>query len=129
MSSMTVAQLADACAGPTPPLVIDVRRREAFLKDSKTIGGALRRDPERVDAWAGELPSAEKVVVSCVHGHEVSQGVARALKAGGRDAYFLDAGFADWQAAGRHVMPSRRLQALAESHPSGPRSIASPAGG
>ena len=100
MNSITVAQLADALAGPTPPLVIDVRRREAFLKDTKTLAGALRRDPERVEAWARELPGADTIVVSCVHGHEVSQGVARALEAGGRDARFLEGGFADWQAAG-----------------------------
>jgi rhodanese-related sulfurtransferase len=100
MSSMTVAQLADSLRGATPPLVIDVRRREAFLKDTKTIAGALRRDPERVPEWARELPRAGQVVVTCVHGHEVSQGVARALNAEGRHAFFLEGGFADWQSAG-----------------------------
>lgn len=100
MNSITVAQLSDALASATPPLVIDVRRREAFLKDTKTIAGSLRRDPDRVESWAQELPGAERIVVSCVHGHEVSQGVARALGAGGRDACFLEGGFADWQAAG-----------------------------
>ena len=100
MNSMTVARLSEMLGSSTPPLVIDVRRREAFMKDTKTLAGALRRDPEQVAAWARELPGAETVVVSCVHGHEVSQGVARALKAQGRDAYFLEGGFAEWQAAG-----------------------------
>ena len=100
MSGMSVAQLSQALATQTPPLVIDVRRREAFLKDSKTLGGALRRDPDRVLAWAGELPAADTVVVACVHGHQVSQGVAEALNAAGRRAYFLEGGFADWEAAG-----------------------------
>ena len=100
MTAMTTAQLSDALASATPPLVIDVRRREAFLKDRKTIGGGLRRDPEAVDAWARELPGADRIVVTCVHGHEVSQGVARALQAGGREAYFLEGGLAAWQAAG-----------------------------
>lgn len=100
MNSMTVAQLSEVLSSATPPLVIDVRRREAFLKDNKTLAGALRRDPERVGAWARELPAAEKIVVSCVHGHEVSQGVAKALEAEGRDAYFLEGGFAEWQAGG-----------------------------
>ena len=100
MSGMTVTELSEALATSTPPLVIDVRRREAFLKDTKTLGGALRRDPDRVSAWARELPSAETVVVACVHGHQVSQGVAEALNAEGRKAYFLEGGFADWQAAG-----------------------------
>ena len=100
MSGMSVAQLSQALEGHAPPLVIDVRRREAFAKDSKTLGGALRRDPDRVSAWARELPSAESVVVACVHGHQVSQDVAEALNAEGRSAYFLEGGFAAWQAAG-----------------------------
>ena len=100
MNSMTVARLSEMLGSSTPPLVIDVRRREAFMKDTKTLAGALRRDPEQVAAWARELPGAETVVVSCVHGHEVSQGVAGALTAQGRDAYFLEGGFAEWQAAG-----------------------------
>ena len=100
MHGMSVAQLSQALASSTPPLVIDVRRREAFLQDTKTLGGALRRDPDRVSAWARELPGAETVVVACVHGHQVSQDVAEALNAEGRKAYFLEGGFADWQAAG-----------------------------
>lgn len=100
MNIMTVGQLSAALDSARPPLVIDVRRREAFLKDSKIIGGALRRDPESVSAWARELPGADEVVVSCVHGHEVSQSVAQALSAAGREAFFLEGGFADWQTAG-----------------------------
>jgi hypothetical protein len=53
-----------------------------------------------VSAWAPELPSAETVVVACVHGHQVSQGVAEALNAQGRRACFLEGGLAAWQAAG-----------------------------
>ena len=100
INAMTVEQLSESLSGAAPPLVIDVRRREAFLKDTKTIAGALRRDPEQVAAWAAELPSAEKVVVYCVNGHEVSQNVAKALRSEGREAFFLEAGFAGWQAAG-----------------------------
>lgn len=100
MSGMTVAELSKALSSANPPLVIDVRRREAFTKDTKMLGGALRRDPESVAAWAGELPPAETVVVACVHGHEVSQGAARALNAAGRRAFFLEGGLAEWQSSG-----------------------------
>jgi rhodanese-related sulfurtransferase len=100
MNGMSVAQLSQALDGPTPPLVIDVRRREAFLKDTKTLRGALRRDPDGVSAWARELPDADTIVVACVHGHQVSQGVAEAVHAQGRRAYFLEGGLAAWQAAG-----------------------------
>lgn len=81
--------------------MIDVRRREAFQKDTKTIAGALRRDPDRVSSWSRELPSAGKVVVFCAHGHEVSQGVAKALNEQGREVAYLEGGLADWQAGDR----------------------------
>ena len=101
MSAISVANLSASLESESPPLVIDVRRREAFLKDTKTVGGALRRDPERVSSWVRELPSAGKVAVYCVHGHEVSQGVAKALNEQGREAAYLEGGLADWQAGGR----------------------------
>jgi rhodanese-related sulfurtransferase len=83
-----------------PPLVIDVRRRPAFLTAPEMIGGALRRDPEQVDAWAVNLPRAQDVVVYCVHGHEVSQKAAAALAAAGLEARFLEGGIEEgWKAA------------------------------
>ena len=100
MASINVSELATALDSAAAPLVIDVRRREAFLKDTKTLGGALRRDPERVSSWGPELPAAGKVVVSCVHGHEVSQNVAKALSEQGRDAVYLEGGLAAWQESG-----------------------------
>jgi hypothetical protein len=38
--------------------------------------------------------------VYCVHGHQVSQGVARALRAQGRAAHFLVGGIEAWRAQG-----------------------------
>jgi rhodanese-related sulfurtransferase len=100
MNAMTVAQLSESLERASPLLVIDVRRREAFLKDTTTIAGALRRDPETVSAWGRELPAAQPVVVCCVHGHEVSQNVAKALSSEGREALFLEGGIAAWRGAG-----------------------------
>lgn len=86
--------------GPAP-LVIDVRRRPAFRAATHMLAGALRREPEVVATWMKELPKARKVVVYCVHGHEVSQGVAQALMSGGIDAHYLEGGIEDgWKAAG-----------------------------
>lgn len=100
MSGITVADLSASLDGASTPLVIDVRRREDFLKDTKTIAGALRRDPERVSDWAPELPSAGRVVVCCVRGHEVSQGVAKALNERGCAASYLEGGVTEWAGAG-----------------------------
>ena len=60
------------------------------------IRGALRRDPEQVEAWARSLPAASSVVVYCVHGHEVSQQAAAVLAATGVDARYLDGGLEGW---------------------------------
>jgi rhodanese-related sulfurtransferase len=99
-SSISVEKLSALFDSTSAPLLIDVRRREAFLKDTKMPAGALRRDPDVVSEWARQLPPAATVVVACVHGHEVSQGVAAALSAHGREAFFLEGGIAQWQTNG-----------------------------
>ena len=100
MNSMSVAELQTALDSGNSPLVIDVRREEAFIKDTKTIAGAIRREPDRVTEWMGGLPKAARIVVVCVHGHEVSQGVCRVLAEGGYDAHFLEGGLSAWRGAG-----------------------------
>ena len=100
ISSMPPSELRSAMAGNSPPVVIDVRRRVAFLDADAMISGALRRDPEGAAEWAKALPRARPVVVYCVHGHEVSQSAAATLDQAGIAARFLEGGIAAWQAAG-----------------------------
>lgn len=78
-------------------LLLDVRRDAAFRESGEMIAGALRRDPEAVGEWAKSLPRAASVVVYCVQGHEVSQGVAKALAEGGLVARYLEGGIAAWK--------------------------------
>jgi rhodanese-related sulfurtransferase len=80
-------------------LLLDVRRNGAFRDAADAISGALRRDPDAVGQWAKALPSATSVVVYCVHGREVSQGVARALEASGIRASYLEGGIEAWRAS------------------------------
>ena len=94
VASITPAALRQSLQSDRPPLVIDVRRRERFLESTYLLRGALRRDPGSVDAWSGTLPGAASVVVYCVHGHEVSQGVAKAL-----GARYLEGGIEAWRTA------------------------------
>ena len=93
-------QLQDLLDSDHPPLVIDVRRSAIYFADAGIFAGALRRDPDRVNAWAAELPQASAVVVYCTYGHEVSQGVAGALERAGIAAHYLEGGFEAWKAAG-----------------------------
>lgn len=100
-ASITASQLKSELAGKQPPLLIDVRRPPAFRAAREMASGALRRDPGAVAAWAKTLPRAASVVVYCVHGHEVSQGAAQALRDQGIAARYLEGGFEEgWKAAG-----------------------------
>ncbi len=100
-ASITASALKSALAGSKPPLVIDVRKPPAFRAAPDMIAGALRRDPAAIPAWAKELPRAASVVAYCVHGHEVSQGAAQALRDLGITARYLEGGIEEgWKAAG-----------------------------
>ena len=103
--SISTTELKSLLAGSTPPIVIDVRRTETFRAARDMIPGALRRDPARVSSWAKQLPRAERVVVYCVHGHEVSQNVAKALNEMGIGSRFLEGGLDEgWKAGGGELM-------------------------
>lgn len=86
-----------------PPALLDVRREDRWREATDTLPGAVHRDPEAVASWAGTLEPHRPVVAFCVYGHEVSQGVAAALRAGGHDARILAGGIEGWRAAGLPV--------------------------
>jgi len=96
---ISVTELRSELAGKTPPIVIDARRRPAFLEADAMISGALRREPEDARVWAKSLPRASSAVVYCVHGREVSQGAAAALNDAGIAAHYLEGGIEAWKAA------------------------------
>jgi Fe-Mn family superoxide dismutase len=92
-------------AGESPPLVIDVRKPEAFRAEPATIPGAIWRDPLALADWSGGLPGGRAVVVYCVHGHEVSRNARDALRRQGFDADRLAGGLEGWKAAGGRLVP------------------------
>jgi rhodanese-related sulfurtransferase len=100
-ASINAQQLKSALAGRQPPLLIDVRREPAFRAAADMAAGALRRDPGAAAAWVKTLPRAANVVTYCVHGHEVSQNAAKALREAGIAARYLEGGLEEgWKAAG-----------------------------
>lgn len=99
IASVRTLQLQAESEGTHAPIVIDVRRDDAFIKATHMISGALRRDPDQVSAWARTLPAADAFVVYCVHGQEVSQRVAAEMAAHGLSARYLDGGIAAWTSA------------------------------
>ena len=103
-STHALAVAADAYAAEPGLMLIDVRRKGAYEAGTHVIEGATWRDPERVDAWAGEVAGKE-VVVYCVYGHEVGQSTAARLRDAGISARFLTGGIDQWKAAGRPLRP------------------------
>ena len=104
-ASISASHLKSSMAGSKPPLLVDVRRTPAFRSALDMAAGALRRDPATVSSWAEELPRAGSVVVYCVHGHEVSQNAAKALRDLGIGARFLEGGLDEgWKAGGGELM-------------------------
>ncbi|MEZ5831471.1 MAG: sulfurtransferase/chromate resistance protein [Dongiaceae bacterium] len=82
------------------PLVVDVRREAAFAASQHLICGSFHRPPEAVEHWQSELPAGKPIIVTCVHGHEVGQNAAAALRAASFDARYLDGGVEGWIEAG-----------------------------
>lgn len=58
------------------------------------------RDPEEVGIWSDQLSKGVTTIVYCMHGHQVSQGVAEQLHLQGFDARFLEGGIEAWKATG-----------------------------
>jgi rhodanese-related sulfurtransferase len=102
------ARLGTAAA----PLLIDVRRPQAFDGDDRLIIGSARRLPDDVAAWRADLPEGRGVIAYCVHGHEVSQRVAIALRSSGIHAAYLEGGITGWT---ERRLPTRRKRSPAEN--------------
>jgi rhodanese-related sulfurtransferase len=87
------------------PIVIDVRRDADFANAATLVADAFHRSPDAVEQWRTDLPSGRQIVTYCIHGREVSQGVAAALRLMGVEANFLEGGIANWTEKG---LPTRR---------------------
>ena len=82
-------------------IVLDVRLLEDFDSDPVLIPNSVYRDPDKIEAWVGQMsPKDGAVVVYCVHGKWVSQKAANYLEEQGFEVYALDGGIADWKLAG-----------------------------
>lgn len=58
-------ELARLLEGPVPPVVLDVRRREAYEREAVTIPSALRVMPDDVARWAADQTRDRLVVLYC----------------------------------------------------------------
>jgi rhodanese-related sulfurtransferase len=105
-SSVSPTDLHGRLGTASAPIVVDVRRAVPDPEADRLIIAAFHRPPDDVGRWSSDLPTNRPVVVYCVHGHEVSQGVASALRTAGIDAAYLEGGIAGWT---EQHLPTRRI--------------------
>lgn len=117
-ASISTLALSASFATPNAPRVFDVRRRKAFDEAERIIATARWRDHRQVDLWAPSLAGDGPVVVYCVHGHQVSQCAAAALRARGVVAFYLDGGIEGFVAGGGIAPERAPLAAGSDASPS-----------
>ncbi len=105
LSAITVAELALWQSAAFPFTLLDVRRAQKRRTDGDEIVGGRWLDPGLWLDWKDEFAdSAQPVVVYCARGHEISQGLAAALRAMGADARHLAGGIEAWRGTGHAVV-------------------------
>lgn len=104
--AVAVADVMKAGRTAAAGIVLDVRRAAALARDPVSIPGARHHAPDDVGIWGRQLRPGSPILVYCVHGHQVGQGVAARLNQMGHDAKYLSGGLEGWKAAGGPVVPA-----------------------
>ncbi len=111
-------ELWQSMARPGHPRVFDMRRAQAIAPASRFIPGTRWRDHMQAVEWAACLPRGQTLVLTCMHGHNVSQLAASTLRARGLDARVLAGGIEGWIEAGHPTLGQSPLLAVTAQAPS-----------
>jgi NhaP-type Na+/H+ or K+/H+ antiporter len=65
IARVTPAELAQRLAGPSPPVVLDVRSRSEYARDGVRIPGSVRVLPDQVTEWAADRLRDQPYVLYC----------------------------------------------------------------
>jgi thiosulfate sulfurtransferase len=103
MHCISIPEMALWRSAAFPHTLIDVRRKSKRQEDGVQIDRGHWLDPALWLDWKDAVSTALPIVVYCAHGHELSQGLAAALRAMGRDARYLNGGIEAWRNAGHDV--------------------------
>jgi rhodanese-related sulfurtransferase len=116
--SISPKDLWNAIATHDAPLIVDVRRKDAYAQSPQLLPGALWRDAKETARWAGELDRAHPIVAACKAGHEMSQSTVARLRGDGFDARVLEGGYEGWAKAGLPFVAKPELDRIAPMRPS-----------
>jgi class 3 adenylate cyclase len=104
---VSVPELTQRLAQPSPPLLLDVRRGDALRRDPHGLPGAVPLLLDETEAALPDLPRDQPVVVYCLcQGQASSTRVALWLAdAGYTDVSVLHGGLPAWRKAGLSLAP------------------------
>jgi rhodanese-related sulfurtransferase len=105
--SISPASLAPAIGSRAAPLLIDVRKAEAFAESDYFLPGSIRWDYNAGAPMPAELSNATRAVAYCVKGAEVGINGAALLAKANLESAYLEGGLRDWQAAGLVAVKKR----------------------
>jgi thiosulfate sulfurtransferase len=101
VNPITHTELALWQANGLTHTLIDVRRAAKRISEGDQISGSQWLDPAQWLDWKDRFANANTpVVLVCAMGHEISQGLAAALRVLGADARHLQGGIDAWRKAG-----------------------------
>ncbi|MDD7942686.1 rhodanese-like domain-containing protein [Actinomycetospora lutea] len=98
---ITVEQLAAACQGPHPPMLLDVRGRDEYAAGH--VPGAINIPLDELPGRLGELHGDGPVAAICQSGRR-SIHAAEQLNASGLDAVSVAGGTGAWAESGRPTL-------------------------
>jgi rhodanese-related sulfurtransferase len=107
-TELTATQLSRLVGTPSAPVIIDVRIEEDYALDPRMIPASTRRSHDSVAQWSKDF-IGKPVVVTCMQGRKLSQGVAAWLRQDGISAETLEGGFHAWREARLPLVSSAKL--------------------
>ncbi|HKA41939.1 MAG TPA: Fe-Mn family superoxide dismutase [Burkholderiales bacterium] len=105
LPGVSVEEVKTMLAAGKPVQLMDVRPQHYVSRTRDGIQGAVWRDPECVQEWAGELLKSHPVVVFCMYGFDMGCKAAMALRDAGFDAKYMKGGYASWKAIAGPTKP------------------------
>jgi rhodanese-related sulfurtransferase len=116
--SIKSKDLWNAIATYDAPLIVDVRRRDAYEESPRLLPGAIWREAEQVAQWSEDIDEAQPIVVACKSGREMSQRAVAELCAAGFDAHMLEGGYEGWAKSGLPFVAKAEFDRIAPKRPS-----------
>lgn len=87
-------------AQPDGAVILDLRRKADYDKDTLTMPASRRFDPDKIAEWSSALPKDKEILLFCAHGRSVSDASVDYLTKNGYKARLIAGGFDSWKAAG-----------------------------